>query len=457
MDQSSLFGSQPGDGARPAEKAQAEPQTGLPRLRTAQRDQVVIRMLALDQMLPADDEARVVWQFVEQSDLSPLYAQIRSVEGHAGRDSTDPKILYGLWLFATLKGVGSARELDRLCERHISYQWLCGDVSLNYHTLADFRVQHGDLLDQLITDQVASLVHCGAITLDRIAQDGMRVRASAGKASFHRRKTLEQCLREAEEQVKQLKTEVHDDPAVASRREKAARERAARERVERVTDALKACDEVQQHKEKRGGDSLKNPARGSTTDPDARVMKMANGGFNPAFNVQFATDTESQVIVGVEVVNQGTDAGQLAPMLEQIEQRSGVQSKEVLADGGFSTRDDIQQVNQPDQGRKLYVPVKEESQQRAKGQDPFAPRRGESPELTEWRTRMGTEEAKEIYKERASTAECVNALARQRGMTQFRVRGLSKVLIIARWFVLAHNLRRMVALRAKATEEQTIG
>lgn len=454
MDQSTLFEQPPGDERQPA---QPEPQAGLPRLRTAQRDQVVIRMLALDQMLPADDDARVVWGFVEQCDLSPLHAEIRSVEGHAGRDSTDPKILVALWLLATLKGVGSARELDRLCKRHLSYQWLCGDVSLNYHTLANFRVAHGEVLDRLLSEQVASLVHAGAVTIDRVAHDGMRVRASAGKASFHRCETLEECLAEAEKEVKRLKAELQDDPAAASRREAAARQRAAEDRVTRVTAALDACSEVQRHKEKRGRDSLKNPARASMTDPEARVMKMPDGGFRPAYNVQFATDTQSQVIVGVDVVNEGTDAGQLTPLVEQIEQRTGVRPADVLADGGFSTKDAIQQLNMPEQGHKVYTPVKEDTQQRAKGQDPFAPRHGESPELTEWRTRMGTEAAKEIYKERASTAECVNALARQRGMTQFRVRGLAKVRTIAVWFVLAHNLRRWVVLRAALAKVRTIG
>jgi len=427
------------------------PLGGKPRLRTAQREQVVMRTLSLDQMLPHDDEVRMVWAFVEESNLSDLYAKIRSVEGQAGRNAADPKILLALWLFATLKGVGSARELDRLCERHLSYQWLCGDVSMNYHTLADFRVQNIEFLNDLLTEQVAALVHTGAVKLERVAQDGMRVRANAGKASFRRRATLEECLAEAKEQVEQLQSEVHDDPGAGSRREQAARARAARERQEKVTSAMEACDEVQAAKNKRGGDSLKNPARASTTDPEARNMKMANGGYNPAYNVQFSTDTQTQVIVGVDVINQGTDAGQLEPMVEQIEERTGVRPPEILADGGFSTKDDIQALNDPSQGYKVYAPAKEEDKQRQKGKDPFAPRPGESPEMTDWRTRMGTEEAKAIYKQRASTAECVNALARQRGLQQFPVRGLEKVRAVTILYAVAHNLCRWVTLRATGT------
>ena len=419
-----------------------------PRLRIAEREQIVIRTLSLDQMLPEEDEARVVWNFVEKCDLGEFYIGIRAVEGQAGRNTTDPKILLALWLFATLKGVGSARELDRLCQRHLSYQWLCGDVSVNYHMLADFRVQHGEALDHLLTRQVAALMHVRAVTLERVAQDGVRVRASAGKASFRRRETLEECLAAANQQVESLKSELNADPAAVSRRQKAARERAAKERLANVESALAACAQVQKQKDKRGGDSLKTAARGSTTDPDARNMKMPDGGYRPAYNIQFSSDTNSQVIVGVDVTNQGTDAGQMSPMNDQIQERTGVRPKETLADGGFSTTDDIQEMNDPQQGYKVYAPVKEAKQQLAKGKDPYAPREGESPELTEWRTRMGTDEAKEIYKERAATAECVNALARQRGLTQLRVRGLGKARTIAIWFAVAHNLRRWAVLCA---------
>lgn len=446
MDQPMLFELPPEREQRPE-----APLVGKPRLRMAQRQQVIVRTLAIDQMLPHDDEARTVWEFVCQCDLSQLLNEIRAVEGSAGHPPADPRILLALWLLATLRGVGSARELARLCERHLAYQWLCGEVTMNHHTLSDFRVQHAALVDSLLTQSIAVLMQAGAVKLQRVAQDGVRTRASAGKSSLRRRETLERLLAEAGEQVQALKRELEEDPTAANRREMAAKQRAARERIERVQAALVACDQVQAMKDKRGGDSLKNPARTSTTDADARNMKMADGGFRPAYNVQFATDTPSQVIVGVDVTTQGTDAGQLAPMVEQIDQRTGVRPKEVLADGGFSTKEDLQKLNDPEQGYKVYAPVKEQEKQRAKGQDPFAPRPGESPQLTEWRTRMGTDEAKAIYKERAATAECVNALARQRGLQQFHVRGLNKVRTVAVWFALAHNVRRWAVLRAEVT------
>ena len=429
--------------AEPGQEAVAvTPVAGIPRLRVACRDQVVMRMLALDQMLPPEDEARTVVAFVEQADLSELYDSIRAVEGGPGRSPVDPQILLSLWLYATIKGVGSARALERQCQFHLAYQWICGDVSVNYHTLSDFRVDHAEVLDRLLTRQIAQLMSVGAVTLERVAQDGVRVRASAGASSFRRKPTLEKCLIEAEAQVTSLQEEMRNDPGAASRREQAARVRAAREREQRVRDALAACAEVQAAKEKRGRDSLKQPARGSTTDPDARKMKMPDGGTRPAFNVQFATDTASQVIVGVDALTAGTDSGQLSPMSEQIESRTGQRPQAHLADGGYASNDDLDELNDPDDGPKIYLPVREAEKKREQGLDPFAPLPSDTPQRREWRQRMGTAAAQAIYKERASTAECVNALARQRGLTQFRVRGLAKVKIIATWFALAHNVLR---------------
>ena len=218
---------------------------------------------------------------------------------------------------------------------------------------------------------------------------------------------MEQCLVEAQAQVAALREEVQSDPAAATRREQAAREQ---------------------------------PARGSTTDPDAWKMKMPDGGTRPAFNVPFATDTASQVIVGVDAINAGTDAGQLGPLSQQIASRTGLRPQAHLADGDFASDDDLEELNDPGDGPKIYLPVKDAEKKRAKGVDPFTPLPGDSPARAEWRQRMGTEAAKEIYKQRAATAECVNALARQRGLTQFRVRGLAKVKLIATWFALAHNV-----------------
>jgi transposase len=427
---------------------------GRPRVQRANRLQVTFRAVALDQLLPPDHAARAVWAYVEGMGLSDLYHDIRAVERHPGRPPIDPMILMTLWLYATVEGVGSARELDRLCKDHVAYQWICGDVSVNYHTLADFRTEHADLLDRLISQSVATLMHQGLVDLKRVAQDGMRVRASAGSSSFRRRVSLEKCLAEAEAQVTALKDELEADPGAATKRQQAARERAAREQAERVGEALKELAKLEPKMEARKKGSQEK-ARASTTDPDARRMKMADGGFRPAYNVEFATDVASQVIVGVDVVNAGSDGGQMLPMVEQIEARYQQTPEEYLVDGGFATVDDIEAVGGPDRGTTIYTPVKDEEKKQKAGVDPFAPRPRDSEPVAAWRARMGTEEAKEIYKDRAATAECVNAQARNRGLQQFRVRGLLKARAVALWYALAHNIMRSVALVRAAAAATT--
>ncbi len=419
------------------------PLTGRPRMQRPDRLQMAMRMLALDALLGEDHQARLVWQYVDGLDMTPLYDLIRAVEGRAGRNPIDPKILMALWLQATLSGVGSARQLAQLCEDHVAYQWICGGVSVNYHTLSDFRTAHVEFLDQLLTDSVAALMHQDLVTLHRVAQDGMRVRASAGAASFRRRETLEECRSVARQQVDTLREELQADPGASSKRQKAARQRGARERAEKIQRAL---DEMPQAESKKKA-GKKDKARVSTTDPEARVMKMPDGGFRPAYNVELATDTGSQVITGVDTINSGSDQGQMSPMVEQHSDRYGQTPQETLVDGGFAKHEDIEKVSSGEAPTVVYAPVQKPKKD---GRDPHEPRPGDSETIAEWRKRMGTAEAKEIYKERAATAECVNAIARNRGLQRFLVRGLQKVRAVTLWFALAHNLMRAVSLRAEA-------
>ena len=425
---------------------------GRPRVQCVNREQIVFRAVALDDLVASDHEVRAIWAYVGGMNLDSLYQPILAIEQRPGRPPIDPKILMALWLYATVDGVGSARELDRLCRDHVHYQWICGDVRVNYHTLSDFRTDHGDLLDELLTKSVATLIQEGLVHLNQVAQDGMRVRASAGSSSFRRRPTLEICLKEAREQVAALKEELESDPAAGTKRRQAARERAARERAQRVEKALEelAALEPKMAARKKGS---QEKARGSTTDPEARRMKMGDGGFRPAFNVQFATTVHSQVIVGVDVVNIGSDGGQMLPMVEQIEKRYDETPQEYLVDGGFATVEDIDAVGGPDHGATVYAPVKDEEKKQKAGVDPFAPRCKDSAVVGAWRVRMGTDEAKAIYKNRASTAECVNAQARNRGLQQFRVRGLLKARAVALWYALAHNIIRSIALLRAAKSQ----
>ncbi len=443
MEQGNLF-DRGTDEAGPPTRPQP-PRIGPRRLRGAVRNQIEFRECSLEELLCEGHEARIVWDYVCGLDLSELIERIQAVEGGPGQAPADPRILMALWLYATLRGVGSARELNRLCECHAAYRWICGGVSMNYHTLSDFRTQHEELLNRLLTESVAVLMAEGLVTLDRVAQDGMKVRASAGAASFRRQPTLEEALAEAEQQVAKLRQELEADPAAPKTRQQAARLRAAEEQAERIRAALGQLPKIAESKKAKD----REKARASTTDADARVMKMGDGGFRPAFNVQLATATDSQVITGVDVTNSGGDQGQLAPMVQQHQERYEEKPKEALVDGGFVKKADIDQVSPPQGGTTVYAPVMESKDP---NRDPHTPRDDDSPAVAQWRQRMATDEAKAIYRQRAATAECVNALARNRGLQRFLVRGLRKVKAVVLWYVLAHNLMRAVALRAAVAQ-----
>ena len=418
-----------------------------PRVLRPNRAQLELRPSDLESLLAEDHRARAVWDFVEGLDLSALYDAIRAVEGHAGRPAIDPAILLALWIYATSEGVGSARALERLCEAHDAYRWICGGVAVSAHTLSDFRVLHGAVLDDLLTQSVGQLMAEGLVELTHVTQDGIRVRASAGAGSYRRRQKLRTCLREARHQVEVLRRELEEDPGVFSRREAAARERAARERQQRVKQALARVQEDQEQRSKRAkarpGEETKE-VRASTTDPEARVMRMADGGYRPAYNGQLATDAASQIIVGVDVVTQGTDHGQIEPMREQIERRYGTSPGAMLVDGGFVSLADIDAVEGG--GCRVYAPTMQRPRDaRARDRRRY---RQDTPATMCWRRRMGTPHAKRLYRLRAATSECVNAIARNRGLDKLRVRGRGKVRAILLWYALAHNAIRALSLRA---------
>jgi transposase len=439
-------------GALPEQMSTARP-LGAARLRQAERRQVSLRPVSLEDLLPADHRARFVWSFAERLDLSALYGAIKAVEGHPGHPSADPRILLALWLYATVEGVGSARELDRLCREHIGFEWLCGGVGMNHTTLAQFRVAHGAVLERLLVDSFAAMLKTGHASLARVAQDGMRVRAAAGAASFRRRASLERCRTEAAAEVARLRAELEADPGSLSRRQAAARQRAAAERERRVEAALAVAEQLAA---KRGGDQhlpREDPPRSadgsagetsakpapeprvSTTDAEARVMKMPDGGFRPAFNLGFASDPRSTMIAAVTIDNTGSDKGQLRPMSEWLAAAYGQRPGEHLADGGFAKLADIEALAAA--GVVVFAPV---PKPRDAARDPHAPRQGDGPGVAAWRQRLGSEAAKALYKERAATAECVNAQCRNRGLLRFLVRGLEKAKAVGLWHALAHNM-----------------
>lgn len=425
------------------------------RVTTAERCQVTMAVSDLDSLLRDEHRARALWSLIERLDLSAFYAPIQARQGEVGRPATDPRILLALWVYATSEGVGSARHIDRLCKTDAAYRWICGGVPMNPHTLSDFRGEHGDAVDRLMTQVIATLMHNGLLHLRRVAHDGMRVRASAGAASFRRRETLERCAEEAREQIRELRRELDENPAAADARQRASRERVAQQRAAAIDRALAEMPKVEvtkargsrKSKKKRSAgtpaDDKKSAPRVSTTDATARVMKMPDGGFRPAYNVQIATDTDSRLIVGVDVSNAGTDHRLMNPMLDEIERRTGRLPSEHLVDGGFCTLDEIDRAEL--RGVAVYAPAPT-----PRAEKPTTKRgRNDTPSVAAWRARMLEPAAAEIYKLRAATAETVNAdLRRWRGLDRFVVCGIDKARATARLAALTYNLLRWIELDA---------
>ena len=433
MTEKELFEGLPQMAAGPKERS-----GGRPRMREPERRQVELRAMDLDSLLAADHPARVIWRYVEQLDLTVLEDAIKAREHTPGQPPVSPRLLLALWLYATSEGVGSARALERLCESHDAYRWLCGGVSMNYHGLSDFRRDHGELLDQLLTHNIATLAAAGVISLAEVVQDGVRVRAGAGAASFRREQSLHKHLKKARRLVERLKREVDEDPDASNRRIRAAQERAAREREHRVSAALGKLAELQAERQRRAKthkkqvEKQKEP-RVSTTDPQARVMKMADGGFRPAYNCQVGTVGKGQFVVDVDVDISGSDRGLLRPMLEQLRRRYGRFPGRHLVDGGFTKNEDTEWA--ATEGVAVYGAA---TQSKHKS-DPYAPRPDDGPGVVAWRRRMKSPHGKGVYKRR-SMGECINARFRQWGLRQFTVRSVPKVKTVLLWFALANNI-----------------
>lgn len=446
-----------------------------PSLRFLEADRTLeIPAKIVDELVDANHVVRVIWDYCLQLDLTPLYERMKTFEQSPGRPPYDPRVLFSLWLYATLQRISSARELERKCHMDNAFQWIAGGLRPGYHVLSDFRVQHVELLDELLTQSIAVLRTSGLpVNLDEVAQDGVRVRASAGAASFRSPQGLAEQLELAHELVLEMRGEFEHHPLATSRRQHAARQRAARERLERVEQAIAQLPAVQkmlkqQHEptdkeiqeifsrkddddppDKKGssgttkGKRKKKKKRSlaqrrSTTDPDARVMKMADGGFRPAYNIQYAVDAESRVVVGVDVSQSGSDMGRMPPMVEQLQRRYPDDPLlDYLVDGGFVRHEDITALAQ--QEITVLAPVRKRKNN-VNNEDRFLPQPGDSAEVIEWRQRMSTYGAKEQYKTRAASVELVNAQARNHGLQLLPVRGILKALAVALWHALAHNL-----------------
>lgn len=417
---------------------------GKPRLNRACRNQYELTPTLLEDILPNDHLARLVWEYVQSLDLSIVLNKIQSVENHAGRPATDPKILLCLWLFSTIKGIGSSRVIEEYCLEHDAFKWICGGVNVNYHTISDFRTMHCDQLNELLTMSVAVLANSGLITLEKISQDGMRVRACAGSGSFRREPTINDQYELAQALVNDINDEEKKHPGACKTRLAAAERRAAEDRLEKLSKAKDELEKIRREKEeyakkehKKIKDSELEKVRVSTTDCEARIMKMACAGFRPAYNVQFASTNIGKAIVSVDVTNKGCDNKQLSKMVENVVQRYNVIPNKWFVDGGFDSHDELNLTGTKYPACKVYMPVKITSKNKI---NPYEKQPKDSEIVGEWRERMANDEAKEVYKERAATAEFVNAQARNRGLQQFVVKGIEKVKCVSLLFALAHNM-----------------
>lgn len=427
-------------------KEKTETFYGKKSLRNAVRNQVEITISCLDDLLPQEHRARDVWEYVNQLDDSYFLNNIKVIEGCGGPRSADPKILLSLWLYSMLEGIASARHIARLCKEHHAFIWLCGGVSINYHTLSDYRSKNSEGFLKLLQESIAIMWKSGVFSPDEVAQDGTRVKANAGFSQYRTEQTLDRYLEEAKKHIKNLEDELSNDPTILSRREKSAKERVSKERISRVQ---KARDELKVHKKQKMISAKKNhhkltqedidKMRCSITDPECRKMKMGDGGFRLAYNVQFGTSVDKNVILGVDIVNT-LDPGTLIPMMQQVQENlrsvGCPTPSKWLVDSAYANNEDLDLAEQQFPNITIYsTPTSP-----LKGVDPLEPRKNDKPAMRELRERMKSEKAKNIYNKRGAAAEHSNATTKNMGMTEFLVNGLSKVKHMALLYAIAHNM-----------------
>jgi transposase len=410
-----------------------------PKARTVEpnRSQGSIRFEMPELILPPTHRARVIDQVVGTLDLASFTVASTSVEGHAGRSTLSPRMMLTLWLYAISDGIGSAREIARRIRSDDAFRWIAGDVAVSHHSLSAFRVGHGALFDRLLTDILASLLHKRLLSLDLVAQDGTRVRASASAPSFRRHQSLLECRQQAALHLKAVLADA-DNPE-HTEAQHAARRAAALAFQQRVEEAIATVVVLQQERDQRQSSRRQKPARASTTDAEARVMKMPDGGFRPGYNIQLAVAGSElggpRTIVGLRVTNSGTDAGSITPMLAQIEQRVGALPKTLLADGQHGNRTCIEHAAQ--RGVELLVAVPDNAGDAS---------RPTSEQVLAWRARMETEEAQRLYRARAGLVEITNAHVKAHlGLDHVLVRGLAKVTCVALLTGLAFNILQNAA------------
>jgi transposase len=422
----------------------------------ADRFQTRWDFIDLEALLPSDHRVRIVMSFVESLDLSGLYDMIKSREGEPGRPPPDPAVLLALWLYATIEGVGSARQLERLAQRDLAYRWIAGGVPLNYHGLSDFRVEQVEILDRLLTESVTALVAEGVVTLAEITLDGTKVRANASRESFKTATKLTQVEGAVEQRLAALKAEIASNPEAYSHRKRAAQERAAREVKERAQQARAVLDKVRAEREQRAkrhakDEAKKSEPKASLSDPEARNMRFADGAIGPAYNAQIAVTPREGIIVSVEMTDRRNDAGLAAPMVDDLVRRYGHAPETLLVDTYYTTSEDIAALAEHAAGPvKVFTPVPAERDNVTPGTlaNRLRKRAREPESVKEWRSRMATEDGREVYRLR-KLIERINANVKNHGFGFLPVRGSIKAKAVALWHALANNLMAAHRLRTK--------
>ncbi len=505
-----LFPDLPMPTAAPEGDAAAAAPTARPRLAVIDRDQLFLREVDVEKLIEEDHPARAIWELLGRVDLSGYEETVRAVDGVAGRPAVPPRLLISLWIYGYSRGIGSAREIARLCSWEPAFQWLTAASEISGHTLSDFRVAHRESLDKLFIEVLGVLSAEGLIQMERVTQDGTKIRACAASDSFRSQDGVAAHLETARQHVAEVAASASDE---GSARQQKARQRARCERLARTEAAAREFDKL-----RAAGEPASERPRVSTTDPEARKMKQPDGGFAPSYNVQTVTDAAHGIVVAVEATQAGNDFDQLTPMMEKVEETLGAKPGQVLADGGYVSRSNI--VELADKGIELIGPVgdaaaKAEAMYERRGVSvafraenfcydkarngfvcpagkmlayegksetrlqinykyrahaadcmscphkaeccPENRKSGRSvqrvefhPEVVEFRQRMQTERAKAIYRQRARIAESPHLWFKAKfGVRQFHVRGLLKVGMEACWLVLTYNIRQWIRLRWK--------
>jgi transposase len=476
-----------------------------PLIRWVNRQQLSWRAVDVERLVGEDHPARAIWTLIGRMDLSRFYQGIESSAEEGGRPAFDPQLLISLWVYAYSQGIGSAREVARRCEYDPAFQWLTGLQEVNYHTLADFRVEKQDELDELFTQVLAALSKEGLITLEQVMQDGTKIKALASTRSFQREGTIQGHLERARQRVAEMGDPRNEETSPKS---KQAQARARREQQERLESAL---EELQKLQARKSGEKAKSEARVSTSDPQARVMKQSDGGLALSYNAQISTDAAQGLIVGVAVTQAAEDSAQLLPAVDRVEQRLKKKPQQMVADGGYTTRDNIEKLvgreidflgsmrwenvpsgaslpnrlppsaflYQPErnryvcpegkvlhpQGRCKKRPGLTYYRYEARAEDcqtctrkpeccPDNEKRGrsvarpeESPVVIAFRKKMASQEAQAQYRRRGRVVEFCHAWIKSKlGLRQFHVRGLTKVGIELLWACLTYNLQQWIRL-----------